>query len=335
EKGQTYRLTPEQQAQILAMKHKSPRRTVQNIYHSLVCTGELCATKVSLATVQRFVRQQRKEQSWEAPEDRRTFEMPYANDMWEIDSAPGPYLYDAQGKNPKRLTIIAAIDDASRLIVGQGLFLADNALNVQQVLKQAIQRYGVPKKVFCDNGSPYRNKQLGIILAQLETHLIFARVRSGASKAKIERTFRTLKDDWMPAIDYKEFETLEAYNESLSEYNREKNQKIHRTLGKSPWQRFMEDQEHLRWKGKEAIERAFLHTGEYRVDKTGIVKMHHQEIEVGYRYIGQRVTLKYSPDLQSIYLYEDRELHPVQRVDKQANSRVKRKQIRLSGGESQ
>src|SRR5699024_9334970 len=119
EKGQTYRLTPEQQAQILAMKHKTPRRTVQNIYHSLVCTGELCATKVSLATVQRFVRQQRKEQSWEAPEDRRTFEMPYANDMWEIDSSPGPYLYDAQGKNPKRLTIIAAIDDASRLKIGR------------------------------------------------------------------------------------------------------------------------------------------------------------------------------------------------------------------------
>ena len=42
--------------------------------------------------------------------------------MWQIDTSYGPYLYDEKGKNPKRLYIIAAIDDASRLIVGQGLF---------------------------------------------------------------------------------------------------------------------------------------------------------------------------------------------------------------------
>lgn len=71
-----------------------------------------------------------------------------------------------------------------------------------------MKRYGIPKKVYTNNGSPYRNKQLGIILAQLGTDLLHARVRSGASKSKIERTFRTLKDDWMPALDYKEFESL-------------------------------------------------------------------------------------------------------------------------------
>lgn len=63
-------------------------------------------------------------------EDHRSFEMMYSNDMWQIDTSSGPYLYDKHGKTPKRLYIIAAIDDASRLIVGQELFLQDNALNM-------------------------------------------------------------------------------------------------------------------------------------------------------------------------------------------------------------
>ncbi|WP_459796847.1 hypothetical protein, partial [Alkalibacterium sp. m-11] len=83
---------------------------------------------------------------------------------------------------------------------------------------------------------------------QLGIDLIHARVRSGASKAKIERTFRTLKDDWMPAIDYKEFESLTAFNDSLTDYIRQKNIKDHRSLGQSPWQRFREDQMHIRRK---------------------------------------------------------------------------------------
>ena len=47
------------------------------------------------------------------------------------------------------------IDDASRLIVGYQFFLRDNALNFQIVLKQAIKTYGVPKRLFVDNGTPY------------------------------------------------------------------------------------------------------------------------------------------------------------------------------------
>ncbi len=328
----TKRLTDDQKQRLIALKEERPRRTVTNLYHYLSENGELNPQTVSLSTVQRFMRQQNEQYRWRSPEDRRSFEMAHANDMWQIDTSYGPYLYDEKGKNPKRLYIIAAIDDASRLIVGQGLFLEDTAIHVQEVLKQAMKRYGLPKKIFVDNGSPYKNKQLALILAQLGIDLIHARVRSGASKAKIERTFRTLKDDWMPAIDYKEFESLTAFNDSLTDYIRQKNIKDHRSLGQSPWQRFREDQMHIRRKSEEAIEQAFLHTKEYRVDKTGIVKLKGKEIEVGYAYIGQRVTLKYTADLSRFYLYEKDQLHPVEPVDKISNSQIKRKQYRMTEG---
>lgn len=324
------KLTPEQKRRILELKQENLRRTVRSIYNQLIYTGEIEPNTVSLTTVQRFVSQERVRQKWLPQQERRAFEMAHGNDCWQIDTSYGPYIYDENGRNPQRLYIIAAIDDASRLIVGAELFLHDTAINVQSVLKRAMKRYGLPKCVYTDNGSPYKNKQLELILAQLSIQLRHARIRSGASKAKIERTFRTLKDGWMPQIDYKNFSTIEEFNDSLTTFINEKNRKIHRTLGISPWQRFLQDEAYISRKVPLVIDQAFLHTGEYRVDATGIIKVKKVELELGYAYCGQRVTIKYEPDGSHYYLHENDDLTEIFPVDKVANSRIPRKQISLA-----
>ena len=47
------------------------------------------------------------------------------------------------------------IDDHSRLLVGGQLFYNDNAYNFQKVLKDAIATYGIPNKLYVDNGCSY------------------------------------------------------------------------------------------------------------------------------------------------------------------------------------
>ena len=64
------------------------------------------------------------------------------------------------------------IDDHSRFLVGGGLFYNDNV----------------------DNGCSYSNEQLSLICGSIGTVLLHTKVRDGASKAKIERQFRTLKN---------------------------------------------------------------------------------------------------------------------------------------------
>lgn len=71
------------------------------------------------------------------------------------------------------------IDDHSRMIVGYGFFLEDNAVNVQIVLKSAIAKYGVPKRLYMDNGRPYKNEQLPIICAQLQIQINHAQAYHG------------------------------------------------------------------------------------------------------------------------------------------------------------
>ena len=71
--------------------------------------------------------------------------MPHSNDCWQADTSHGPYL-TINGK--KTLTyLIAIIDDASRFIVGAKFFFNDNSINLQDVFKSSIKKYGVPKKL--------------------------------------------------------------------------------------------------------------------------------------------------------------------------------------------
>ena len=93
------------------------------------------------------------------------------------------------------------IDDHSRLLVGGGLFYNDNAYNFQKVLKDAVAAYGIPSKLYVDNGCSYSNEQLSLICGSIGTVLLHTRVRDGASKAKIERQFRTLKETWLYTLD--------------------------------------------------------------------------------------------------------------------------------------
>ena len=80
-------------------------------------------------------------------EDMRAFEMRYANDLWQIDTSHGPII-SIDGKKYKTY-LIAIIDDASRLIVGYGFYLADNAVNVQLTLERSHLKIWYSKKIIC------------------------------------------------------------------------------------------------------------------------------------------------------------------------------------------
>jgi hypothetical protein len=297
----------------------------------MVDRGELNIEEVSLSTVHRFMKAANKEKRWIKPEDRRAFEKEHVNDMWQIDTSHGPYFYPADGSKARKLYIIAIIDDASRMIVGHELFFEDNAANVQKVIKQAMTRYGIPKVLYTDNGSPYKNKQLDLIMAQLGVQLKHAKVRSGASKGKIERTFRTLKDNWMPNIDYHDFETLEAFNESLNEFIREKNNRIHRMIDCTPWQKFQREAQYIKRKNEWFLDRAFLNTVlNRRVNAVGVINFDSREFEVGYKYIMGKVTLKYYPDFSKVFVQDGEDLVEIFEVNKVENSKINRRQVRLT-----
>ena len=249
------------------------------------------------------------------------------------DTSHGPIL-TIDGKKVQTY-LIQLIDDASRLIVGHQFFLNDNALNFQLVLKQAIKTYGVPKRIFVDNGTPYKNQQLSLICATIGTILIHAKAYSPQSKAKIERSFRTVKDNFLNCEDWTKYKSLKELNDKYRTYiSSEYNSKYHSGINDIPRNRFQRDYDKLRFiSSHEEIDRMFLHVEEKPVALDGTIRLGKKDFEVPQKYIKQRIIVKYSPeDLSYVYIYNDKtkELEKAYPVDKIANSKMKRKTISYS-----
>jgi putative transposase len=94
---------------------------------------------------------------------------------------------------------IAAEDDASRLIVGYGVFQEATAEHTIQVLKQAITKHGCPRELLTDRGSQFyaneaERREKGV--SQFEAYLtdqgikhLLCRVNHPQTNGKLERIY--------------------------------------------------------------------------------------------------------------------------------------------------
>ena len=143
DKGRSRKLNKTLKNKIIEMKQTNPRMTATSIYLKLIEDGNILKKDISLSTITRFIAS-KPEFNHIPVEDMRAFEMEHTNDMWQLDTTYCSYIKDSRG-HKLRTYLIMIIDDHSRMIVGYGFFLEDNAVNVQTVLKRAISKYGVPK----------------------------------------------------------------------------------------------------------------------------------------------------------------------------------------------
>ena len=154
-------------------------------------------------------------------------------------------------------------------------------------------------------------------------------------KAKIERWFRTLKDRWMAGLHYDEFKTLDELRESFMEYVQEYNTTVHSSLDEmSPTDRFFSESSQITRLTDQQIEKAFLLEIERTVSADSVVKIDNTPYEVDSRYANRRLTIRYSSDLEEVYVYDKDtgEYEKMQLLDKHSNAKVKRK-VRMAGNE--
>ena len=263
----------------------------------------------------------------------RRYEREHINEVWCGDSSVGPYLF-INGKK-KRTYIIAFIDDASRMITGIDIFFNDNFINLMSVMKSAVTRFGRPKLFNFDNGASYRNKQMELLAARIGTVIHYNQPYTPTGKAKIERWFRTMKDQWMSQLFMKDFSSLDELRCSLMEYVDSYNKHIHSSLnGLTPQNRFFSESVLIQRLSEEDIDKVFLLEYERRVSADNVVVIDETEYEVPYRYAKQRIKLRYSADFETVYVVDifSGELEPIKLLNKHDNSHIRREKIRLTGG---
>ena len=256
--GMSRKLDEELQERIRYFKTNYPRMSAAAIYRQLKSDGSVINGQVSESTVSRFVKRLQSELRQTPNKDMRRYERPHINEVWCGDSSVGPRLTDSDGKK-HRIYIIALIDDASRFITGIDVFYHDNFINLMSVMKSAIAKYGRPKVFNFDNGKSYKNRQMELLAARIGTTLSYCQPYTPTGKAKIERWFRTMKDQWMAALDMRDFHSLEELRGSLYAFVQQYNQFPHSSLrGLSPQDRFFSEPEQIRRLSEEDIRQNFL-----------------------------------------------------------------------------
>lgn len=151
-------------------------------------------------------------------------------------------------------------------------------------------------------------------------------VRDGASKGKVERNFRTLKERWLYALDFTQIHSLEEFNESLAHYIRQHNATMHSSTGKTPMDRYLETKGDVRVPVSQAwLDENFHNRIERKVRNDASISIDGISYDVPAQFIGMKVDIRYLPErMEDSYIFFENEHFPLIRTDKVANCRVKR-----------
>lgn len=335
--GKSRKLDNELKKTIEYYVEEFPRLPATQIYEKLINNNQIINSSPSLPTIGRYVSSLKKDKNLKNITEKRRYEMEHINEVWYGDTSYGPYIHDEKG-NKKRVYIIALLDDASRMIVGIKAFYEDNFINLMEVIKSAISKYGVPKLLSFDNGANYRSSQMNLLAARIGIAINYCPVRTPTSKAKIERWFKTLKDQFISTIKSYDYRGLDSFNLDLLAYTQKYNSTVHSSLdGLCPIDRFFKESSLIIRKSNEEIERDFVIEVERRVSPDSVIVINEKEYEVDFHYQGQKILIRYTPDLKNVYVVnkEDNSLTPITLLDKHSNSLVKREKIRLSDMEEE
>lgn len=324
DKGTTRVLPDTAISEIFRLKREFPRLNATQIHAQLIQNGFIPAT-VNVCAVQRFIKHNDLKGARNPNmRDRKAFEEDAFGKMWQTDTCYFPYITE-NGKS-HRVYAICIIDDHSRLIVGGELFYNDSAANFQTVFKKAVATYGIPQKLYTDNGAPYVNEQLPLICGSIGTVLLHTKVRDGASKAKIERFWRTTKERWIYGLDMDSISSLEEFNVMFAEYLRKYNTTLHTGIECTPFERYRASAKVIREPhSKEWLDECFLNRIYRKVRKDATVSIQKVSYDAPMQFIDQKVEIRFRPgEMDSAAIVFDGNHYPLRLTDKAENCRTKR-----------
>jgi transposase InsO family protein len=285
-------------------------RTVKNLYDYLIQENHIGENDFTYATLNNFI----KSKDIFTPElqkkARKSYEVEHINELWVTDFMYGPYV--KQGKKNIRTYLCSILDDCSRFIVSAKFFTTMSNLSFELTLKTAISTFGMPNKIYCDNGKVYLHGHIPIIAAKLGFIIIHSKPYDAASRGKIERHFRTVRDKFIPFyhIRYKDqVKTLENLNRDFEKWLDEKYHRVrHSGIKAAPFDKYFSGLEKItvRKTTPQKLHNAFMHIKYRRVNNDSTVLINNVFYEAPPKYIGKKIQIRYPIDnINDYYIFEN------------------------------
>lgn len=225
------------------------------------------------------------------------FEADEPNARWTGDALHGPTV------NGRKAILFAFLDDHSRFLTGYRWARREDTVRLEAALRTGIAARGIPASIYVDNGSAFVDKQLLRACASLGIRLVHSKPGQPEGRGKIERFFRTVRDQFLVEIgsgreldDLAQLNTLfTAWVETV--YHRRE----HTETAQAPIERWSVRREPLALPSPAQLREAFLWSEWRTVTKTATVGLHGNSYEVDAALAGRKVELVFDPfDLTSI-----------------------------------
>jgi putative transposase len=325
---------------IIGYRQRFPRMPLKVILYRLVSENKIKPLEVPLSTAYRFLSSHVPKRTAPATgKEQKRFCHRYPNDCWQGDTMHGPYIKDAIDKHAKKTYLIAFIDDATRLIVGAEFFFSEAVANVKDVLRVGVLTYGVPSKLYLDNGKNFCADDIELACAAMQCALIHTTAYYPEGKGKIERFFRTVRDSFLSGIE--QIHSLEQLNQNFDDWLQQHyNRGAHSSLdGATPLSTFLKNAENRIRRLPSHIDPAelFCKKESRQVAKDGTFRINNILYETEEHLIGSKIDVLYDKDdpLKKVKVFDGSLLvHTVKPIDFIANSKTKRKELNTSQGNS-
>ena len=215
DRGKSRTIAPQLANLIERLKRENPHRTGTTLLRELALSAGQDKAGISASTLYRFLKQRGlSERQLLAPQAHKKFEAEHSNQIWQSDMLYGPYVQRPGGGKMQAL-LHAILDDASRLIPHAQFYATQGLDACLDCLRQAVAARGPAIRLYMDNAKIYRSTQLARIAASVGMLIVHTPPYQPEGRGKIERFFRSCRDQFLNNLDRKPTLTLEELNERL------------------------------------------------------------------------------------------------------------------------
>jgi transposase InsO family protein len=309
DRGRIRKIPPEAAEKAMALKKEAPQRGAAKIIRIMETNGLIKPGVIKRSTLSRFFKEHGFDRKTLMKQHKvhRAFEAEHPNQIWQSDILYGPYLPDPKDPGRTKRTYLAAfIDDFSRLLPHAEFYWDEKSPALENTFKKALLKRGLPQIIYVDNGKIFSARRFDAVCAALGIRKIHCEPYSPQGKGKIERFFRTVREDFLAEPEVQKVQTLHELNKLFWGWLEVAyHQRVHSSTNATPLERWQQHlgQYHHPIEDKELIE-LFLWQVKRKVSNIGLVSLEAIDFEVDGALKGRQVEVRYNPfDLSSIHIY--------------------------------
>jgi transposase InsO family protein len=297
DRGQMRAIPDATAALIDRLKRESPHRTGTALLNHLALAGD--QAEISPSTLYRFLRSRgltQRQLLLDKASTHKKYEAEFANQIWQSDMLFGPWVQRGGG-GKMQVFLQAALDDASRLIPHAQFYPNQGLDSFLDCLRQAIAARGLPTRLYMDNAKIYRSPQLARIAASIGILIVHTPPYQPEGRGKIERFFRSVREQFLASLDPKTLLSLDQLNEQLwhwldTVYHRRE----HSALQTTPLLRWQQDIAQVRQLPPATdMRRLFFHRVDRLVRRDSTFLLRHRFFEAPPHLAGNKIEVRFDP----------------------------------------